>query len=92
MHFECRCCPSAVRCVEGGAGRVSVCAGAVRRLPVASVGKGPLQARALRFVEKAVLRKRKEPHCWGSEGAMGFEEDFVLVMRPVSRDCIGSWQ
>lgn len=68
---------------RGGAGRVSVCAGAVRRLPVASVGKGPLQARALRFVEKAVLRKRKEPHCWGSEGAMGFEEDFVLVMRPV---------
>lgn len=75
-----------------GAGRVSVCAGAARRLPVTSVGKGPLQARALRFVEKAVLRKRKEPHCWGSEGAMGFEEDFVLVMRPVSRDCIGSWQ
>lgn len=77
---------------EGGAGRVSVCAGAVRRLPVTSVGKGPLQAQALRFVEKVVLRKRKEPHCWGSEGAMGFEEDFVLVMRPVSRDCIGSWQ
>ena len=76
MHFECRCCPSAVRCVEGGAGRVSVCAGAVRRLPVTSVGKGSLQARALRFVEKAVLRKRKEPHFWGSEGAMGFEGGF----------------
>ena len=55
-------------------------------------GTGSLQARALRFVEKGVLRKRKEPHCWGSEGAMGFEEDFVLVMRSVSRDCIGSWQ
>ena len=46
----------------------------------------------MRFVEKVVLRKRKEPHCWGSEGAMGFEEDFVLVMRLVSRDCIESWQ
>ena len=34
-------------------------------------GTGSLQARALRFVEKVVLRKRKEPHCWGSEGAMG---------------------
>lgn len=64
-------------CLSRGAGRVSVCAGAVRRLPVTSVGTGSLQVRALRFVEKAVLRKRKEPHCWGSEGAMGFEEDFV---------------
>ena len=77
---------------EGGAGRVSVCEGAVRRLPATSVGAGSLQAQALRFVEKVVLRKRKEPHCWGSEGAMGFEEDFVLVMRLVSRDRIGSWQ
>lgn len=69
-----------------------MCAGAVRRLPVTSVGTGSLQAQALRFVEKDVLRKRKEPHCWGSEGAMGFEEDFVLAVRPVSRDCIGFWQ
>lgn len=43
----------------------------------------------LQFVEKAVLRKRKEPHCWGPEGAMGFEEDFVLVMWSASRDCAG---
>ena len=28
----------------------------------------------LQFVEKAVLRKRKEPHCWGPEGAMEFEK------------------
>lgn len=53
-----------------------MCAGAVRRLPVTSVGKGSLQARALRFVEKAVLRKRKEPHCWGSEGCDGIRRGF----------------
>lgn len=31
----------------------------------------------LQFVEKAVLRKRKGPHCWGPEGARGFRSGHV---------------
>lgn len=34
----------------------------------------------LQFVEKAVLRKREEPHCWGPEGAMEFERGFALAV------------
>ena len=55
-------------------------------------GKGPSAGAGVAICREGRIAKTKKPHCWGSEGAMGFEEDFVLVMRPVSRDCIGSWQ
>lgn len=44
------------------------------------------------LLRRPYCENEKSPIAGGSEGAMGFEEDFVLVMRPVSRDCIGSWQ
>lgn len=74
-------------CIAGDASKARLC---FCRL-AAAVGTycGRRRCNLLRFVEKAVLRKRKEPHCWGSEDAMDSEEDFVLAMRLASRDCTG---
>ena len=48
----------------------------------AAVGahRGRERCDLLQFVEKAVLRKREEPHCWGPEGAMEFERRFALAV------------